>query len=102
MATDIGFVEYVVDQIDADCEITYRSMFGEYGLFSAGRICALICSGQLFVKPTDAGRAYIGVPVEAPAYTGARPSFLIEDGLDDREWLTELIRVTVRDLYGEA
>jgi TfoX/Sxy family transcriptional regulator of competence genes len=73
-------------------------MFGEYGLYSHGRIFALVCDDQLFVKATDGGRAYIGRVVEAPAYPGARPSFLVEEQLEDREWLSELVRITVREL----
>jgi TfoX/Sxy family transcriptional regulator of competence genes len=98
MASDLGFVEYVVDQIDPDCAITYQKMFGEFGLYSGGVIFALICDDSLFVKPTDAGREFIGDVVEAPAYPGAKASFLIEDGLEDGEWLSELVRVTVGEL----
>jgi hypothetical protein len=36
--------------------------------------------------------------VEAPPYPGAKPSFLIEDKLEDKEWLSELIRITLREL----
>ena len=55
---------------------------------------ALICDNQLFVKPTDVGRAFIGDVTEAPAYEGSKNFFLIEDAIDDTEWLTELIRRT--------
>ena len=47
-----------------------------------------------FIKPTDAGRDYIGDVVEAPPYPGAKHSFLVGDEIDDPEWLTELIRIT--------
>ncbi|MBU1240598.1 competence protein TfoX, partial [Myxococcota bacterium] len=50
------------------------------------------------VKPTSAGRAFIGNVVEAPPYPGARPSFLIEDQLEDREWLSQLIALTEQEL----
>ena len=43
-------------------------------------------------------RALIGMPVEAAPYPGARPHFLIEGDIDDREWLTALIEVTAREL----
>lgn len=97
MASDQSFVEYVADQIAEDCAVTWRKMFGEYGLYSDGKIFALVCDNQLFVKPTEAGRAYIGAVVEAPPYPGARPSFLI-DRLDDGAWLSELVRITAREL----
>lgn len=98
MASDQGFVDFVVDQIDDDCAMTYRKMFGEYGLYSHGKIVALICDDRLFVKPTDGGRAHIGSVVEAPAYPGAKPSFLIGDRLEDGAWLSELVRITAREL----
>jgi TfoX/Sxy family transcriptional regulator of competence genes len=98
MASDLTFVEYVVDQIDRDRGITYKKMFGEFGLFSKGKMFGLVCDDRLFVKPTDGGRSFIGEPVEAPPYPGARPSFLIEDQLDDGPWLSELVRITTREL----
>jgi TfoX/Sxy family transcriptional regulator of competence genes len=94
MASDLEFVNYVVDQIDPSCEVTYRMMFGGCTLYSKGKVVALICDDQLFVKPTDAGRAFIGDVVEAPAYPGAKLSFLIDDQIEDGEWLTELIQRT--------
>jgi TfoX/Sxy family transcriptional regulator of competence genes len=36
MGSDLGFVEFVVDQIEPDCAVTYRRMFGEFGLYSHG------------------------------------------------------------------
>ena len=95
MASDLGFVEYVVDQFDKDCGITYKRMFGEFGLYSDGTFFGVICDDQLFVKPTDGGREFLNDVVEAPPYPGARPSFLIED-VEDGERLSELIRITTR------
>ena len=98
MASDRSFVEYVADQVDERCVITYRQMFGEYGLYSKGKIVALICDNQLFVKPTEAGRSFIGDVVEAPPYPGAKNSFLIQDKIEDAEWLSRLIEVTEEEL----
>lgn len=98
MASDPGFVEYVVDQCAPDCEVTVRRMFGEYGLYSGGVFFGMICDDRLFVKPTDGGRRHIGAVTEAPPYPGARPIFVIEEGLDDGAWLSELVRITAREL----
>ena len=94
MATDLDFVKFIADQIDGACEISYRKMFGEYALYSKGKVVALICDDQLFVKSTEVGRSFIGEVVEAPPYPGARLAFLIEDKIEDREWLTQLITLT--------
>jgi TfoX/Sxy family transcriptional regulator of competence genes len=55
MGSNIEFVEFVVDQIANAGEITYKKMFGEYALYCDGKIMALICDNQLFIKPTKAG-----------------------------------------------
>jgi TfoX/Sxy family transcriptional regulator of competence genes len=97
MASDKSFVEYVVEQIENAGFITYRKMFGEYAVYAGGKLVGLICDNQLFIKPTEGGRAWIGDVVEAPPYPGAKNSFLIED-LEDRDWISELIRVTAAEL----
>ena len=94
MANDPDFIQYICDQIDASCDVSYRHMFGGTTLYSKGKVVALICENQLFVKPTDAGRAFIGNVTETPAYDGSKDFFLVEDEIDDNEWLTELIRRT--------
>ena len=98
MASDLNFVKFVTDQIDSSCEITYRKMFGEYAVYSRGKVVALICDDQLFVKPTEAGRSFIGEVVESPPYPGAKLSFLIQDKIEDSEWLTQLITLTEEEL----
>ena len=98
MATNKEFVDFVLDQIEDAGEITAKKMFGEYGLFSNKKIFALICDNKLFIKPTEAGRAFINNVVEAPAYPGAKLSFLIEDKLEDREWISHLVRITLEEL----
>ena len=98
MASDLRFVEFVVDQLDGDCAVTYKKMFGEFGLYSDGKFFAVICDDQLFVKPTDGGRAFIGEVVEAPPYPGAKPSLLIGDQIENPQWLSELVRITAREL----
>lgn len=98
MASDPDFVKFVADQIADSCEVSYRKMFGEYALYSKGKVVALVCDNQLFVKPTEAGRSFIGDVFEAPPYPGARLSFLIGDEIDDGDWLTELIALTEKEL----
>ncbi len=98
MTSDVAFVEYVCDQMRGAGLIRSRKMFGEFAIYCDDRVVALICDDQLFVKPTPGGRAFIGTPVESPPYQGAKPHFLIGDGIEDREWLTGLIEVTARGL----
>ncbi len=98
MASSKEFVDFVLEQIEDAGEITAKRMFGEWGVFSDGKIFALICDNKLFIKPTESGRAFIGNPHEAPPYTGAKLSFLIEDKLEDRDWLSQLVRISLKEL----
>jgi DNA transformation protein and related proteins len=98
MASDSGFVVYLCDQMRDAGQIRSRKMFGEYAIYCDDKVVALVCDDQLFVKPTPAGRVFVGEPVEAPPYPGAKAHLLIEGQIDDREWLTELIALTAREL----
>lgn len=99
MASDPNFIDFIADQIGDAGAISYRKMFGEYAIYCDGKVVALVCDNQLFVKPTEGGRAYIGdARVEAPPYPGAKMYFLMEDALDDREWISGLIRITAQML----
>ncbi len=98
MASDLDFVKFVVDQIENAGVISCRKMFGEYAVYCEGKVVALICDNQLFIKPTEAGRSFIGDVVEAPPYPGAKPSFLIEEQIEDKDWISELVRLTEKEL----
>ena len=98
MASDQNFVDFIVDQIENAGDITAKKMFGEYGIFSNKKIFGLICDNKLYIKPTNAGRAFIKDAVEAPPYPGAKNSFLIEDKIEDREWLSQLVQVSLPEL----
>jgi TfoX/Sxy family transcriptional regulator of competence genes len=98
MAPDMDFVNFVVDQMSDAGAVRYRMMFGGCTVYCQDKVVALICDNQLFIKPTDAGRSYIGEVVEAPPYTGAKPFFLIEEQVEDRDWLCELVRRTEAEL----
>lgn len=97
MATKASTAEYLVDQLGDG--VTCKKMFGEYGLYLDGKMFALICDDQLFLKATAGGRALLGEVAEAPPYPGAKLAFVIPgDRWDDAEWLAELAAVTTREL----
>lgn len=98
MASTQNFVDFVMDQIRGAGEITAKKMFGEYALYADGKIFGLICDNKFFLKPTMAGREFLGTPVEAPPYPGAKPSFLIEDRLEDSQWISQLVRISLPEL----
>ncbi len=99
MSSSQTTVDYILDQISLAGNVSARKMFGEYGVYCDGKIVALICDEQLFVKPTGAGRTYLGEPEMGCPYPGAKPYYLLGgDRWDDRDWLSELIRITAAEL----
>ena len=97
MASHLEFVEYVAGQLSEAGEITYRKMFGEYGMYLDGKIFAVICDDQLFIKVTEAGRRLAPQLTLSPPYESAKDYFLFED-IDNREFLVSFVKTTWADL----
>jgi TfoX/Sxy family transcriptional regulator of competence genes len=99
MASKQISVNYILEQLSQISGIYARKMFGEYAIYCDGKLVALICDDQLFIKPTKSGKAYLGKVVEASPYRGAKPYFLISgERWDDAEWLSELIKISAIEL----
>jgi TfoX/Sxy family transcriptional regulator of competence genes len=100
MSSKQEIADYLVDQMNVSGnDVTAKKMFGEYGIFCQGKMVALVADDQLFIRPTIAGKEFIGEVEEAPPYPGAKNYYLIpEDQWDDSEWLSELIRITTPEV----
>jgi TfoX/Sxy family transcriptional regulator of competence genes len=101
MASDLAFVTYVCEQaglFGQNKMLSHKKMFGEFALYHGEKVIALICDNQLFVKPTEAGRALIENVQEAPPYPGAKPHFLISDEIENAETLSRLFAATAAAL----
>lgn len=98
MASDLSFVQYVVDQIGQPDLVSFRKMFGEYAVYFKGKVVFLICDNQCYIKPTNAGRALAGEIELAPPYPGAKDYFLVDDRLDDSDWMCEMASATAAEL----
>lgn len=101
MASSREFVEYAADQLGDAGHITYRKMFGAYGVYCDGKFFAVICDDRLFIKITEAARKICPDLIEAPPYEGAKNCFLIED-IDNRELLARLVTATCGELPSPA
>jgi TfoX/Sxy family transcriptional regulator of competence genes len=94
VATDKDFVDYVVDQTAIGDALTYKKMFGEYGLYHGGKIVALACDNSLFVKPSSASEELApSLPQRSP-YPGAKKYAVADELLDDPDALRELFLAT--------
>ena len=98
MATQHRTIEHLLEQAAGAGTVSARPMFGEYGLYLDGKMIGTVCDDQLYLKPTASGRRHAAPVSEAPPYPGAKLSFLIEDKFEDKEWISDLIRITAMEL----
>ncbi len=97
MATQHRTIDFLLEQTAG--AVSARPMFGEYGVYLDGKMVALVCDDQLYVKPTATGRTHAEPAPEAPPYPGAKPHLLIEtDRWEDADWLTRLLSITASEL----
>lgn len=96
MATDLSFVEFVLDQIRDAGEVRYKKMFGEYALYCDEKVVAFLCDNQFFLKPHPQLREQLSSVNEAPPYPGAKNYFLLSDELDQPDQLSALIRLAAQ------
>ena len=64
MPSDKKFIEYISEQMELAGIITKKPMMGEYLLYCIGISIALMGDNQLFVKPMESGRSFIGKAAE--------------------------------------
>jgi TfoX/Sxy family transcriptional regulator of competence genes len=98
MATAAATVAFLLEQT-AEAGLSARPMFGEYGLYAAGKFVGVVCDDRLFLKPTEAGRALAPAAPLAPPYPGAKPHLQFDADLwEDAEALVALVRATAEAL----
>ncbi len=97
MASHSDYVQYIADQCSQAGEITFRKMFGDYGIYCDGKLFGLICDNKFYLKPTEAGRAALLCIEMRPPYAGAKEYYYIAD-VDDHDYLSKLVRETCKDL----
>jgi TfoX/Sxy family transcriptional regulator of competence genes len=51
VASDLSFMNYVIDQIGAAGQVSSRKMFGEFAVYCDGKVVALVCDNQFFSSP---------------------------------------------------
>ncbi|TXI89449.1 MAG: TfoX family protein [Burkholderiaceae bacterium] len=96
MATDLSFVEFVMDQTQFLGGMRHKKMFGEYALYHNEVVVAFLCDNQFFLKPHPQLRAMLEHVTEAPPYPGAKNYYLLTDELDQPQQLGQLIRTAAQ------
>lgn len=95
MATDPGFIEYIAEQAGLGARLSWKRMFGEYGLYIDDTVVAFACDDSLFVKPTAATAELCAALPKRPPYPGAKDYPVADEWLDDSERLRGLLLATL-------
>jgi TfoX/Sxy family transcriptional regulator of competence genes len=91
MATELSFVEYVIETARFGGRLTYRKLFGEYALYLDEKVVAFACDNSLFIKPSRAVAALAPDLPQGPPYPGAKDYPIADELLDDPDLLRRLI-----------
>lgn len=97
MASSPEYVQYVAAQLSGAGSITYKKLFGEYGLWCQGKFFGTVEDNQFYVKMTEAGHALLP-DAEPVAPHGGRPGMYLVEELEDREDLARLVLATCSQL----
>ena len=91
MSTQRETVDFILEKLEADGRhsgssserdgehFSVRAMFGEYALYADGKVVALICYDQLYIKIVPASIALEDMCEKSEPYKGAKPHYLVEE-----------------------
>ena len=89
MASSKEFLDFVLEQLSALPDITYRAMMGEYVIYYHGKVVGGIYDNRLLVKPVPGALKILpNAPMEVP-YPGGKPMIMITD-IENRELFENL------------
>jgi TfoX/Sxy family transcriptional regulator of competence genes len=97
MASSKEYLYYVLEQLSALDEITYRAMMGEYIIYYRGIIMGGIYDDRFLVKQTHAAKTMMPDSTLEIPYAGAKEMILV-DNIDNREFLNQLFKAIFREL----
>lgn len=97
MSSSKEFLDFVLTQLSALPDITYRTMMGEYIIYYRGKIIGGIYDNRFLVKPTAAAQRIIPTATMETPYPGAKPMLMIPD-IEDTESLIKLFNAMFNEL----
>ena len=97
MGTRAETIEHLLDAL-APLPLSARKMFGEYALYLDGKVVALVCDDQLFLKPTPGALSALPDCPQGHPYPGAKLHLLVTDALDDPDQVIAALKAIAADL----
>ena len=97
MASSKEYLDFILEQLTALDDISYRAMMGEYIIYYRGKIVGGIYDDRFLVKPTkSAAEMMPNADMELP-YDSAKEMLLVDD-VDNKEFVKELLEAMYPEL----
>ena len=97
MASHKEYLDFILEQLSALENVTYRAMMGEFIIYYRGKIIGGIYDDRFLVKPTKAAIAHMPDADREIPYEGAKEMLLV-DNVDNREFLMNLLEAMEAEL----
>ena len=97
MASSKEYLQFILEQLSDEDEITYRKMMGEHIIYYHGKIIGGIYDDRLLIKPINPALEYISEIIYETPYEGAKKMIIIKD-VDSKKFLTGLFKVIYDEL----
>ena len=97
MASSKEYLHFILEQLSALNDISYRSMMGEYILYYHGKIVGGIYDDRLLVKKTRSALECMPAAVCDFPYEGAKEMLLVDE-VDSKQFLTGLFKAMYEEL----
>lgn len=97
MASSKEYLDFILEQLSALDEISYKAMMGEYIIYYRGKIVGGIYDDRFLVKPVRSAIEYMTDAVYELPYEGAK-KMLLADDVDNRAFLEGLLNAMYEEL----
>lgn len=97
MSTRAETIAHLLDAL-APLPLSARKMFGEYALYLDGKVVALVCDDQLYLRPTPGAHKALPDSPQGHPYPGAKLHLLVTDALDDPGPVLTALKAIATDL----
>jgi hypothetical protein len=96
MASDLNYVQYVIDQIKTNGTITYKRMFGEYLIYLNDKPVVMVCDNTAFVKKLDCIKFLMENAETGFPYDGAKEHYIVN--VDNSEYVSNIVRILEKNV----
>ena len=79
MATQKETIEFILEKLRNRKRFSTRAMFGEYALYADGKVVALVCDDQMYVKILPASAQLENICEKGAPYPGAKQHYIVDE-----------------------